>query len=42
MSNFFNENVNGDVFKQMFDDFKPNIDYNDSYLKILNFDFSLK
>ena len=42
MSNFFNRSVNGNVFKQMFNDLKPNIDYNDSYLKILNLNFSLK
>ena len=41
MFEFFNQNVDVDVFRTTFENFKPKIDYYNAYLKILNSHFPL-
>lgn len=41
MFEFFKQNVDVDVFRTMFENFKPKIDYYNAYLKILNSNFSV-
>ena len=39
ISEYFDQDVSRKICKSMFEDFKPNVDYDNSYLKILNCNF---